>query len=169
MRPIKQVGVVSSHAIVFFAAAAATVSSGAAILLSHVSREGFFFISACMLVYTYKELSLTNFAGLRHFYWRRFLAVGVPYLCWTLIYFFFLMPTAHYSGVASALRGLEAMAETGYYQLYFLVVIMQFYVVFPLLIAALRRTRGHHGLVLAAAVLAQFAISILSQWSCCPA
>jgi peptidoglycan/LPS O-acetylase OafA/YrhL len=168
MRPIKQVGVVSSHAIVFFAAATATVSSGAAILLSHVSREGFFFISACMLVYAYKELSLTDFAGLRHFYWRRFLAVGVPYLCWTLIYFFFLMPTAHYRGVAAALRGLEAMAKTGYYQLYFLVVIMQFYLVFPLLLALLRRTRGHHGLVLAAAVLAQFAISILSQLELLP-
>jgi peptidoglycan/LPS O-acetylase OafA/YrhL len=61
------------------------------------------------------------------------------------------------------LRGLATMAETGYYQLYFLFVIMQFYLVFPLLIAALRRTRGHHGLVLAAAALAQFAISILSQ------
>ena len=168
MRPIKQVGVVSSHAIVFFAAATATVSSGAAILLTHVSREGFFFVSACMLVYTYKELSLTNLAGLRHFYWRRFLAVGVPYLCWTLIYFFFLMPTAHYSGVASALRGLATMAETGYYQLYFLFVIMQFYLVFPLVLVLLRWTKGHHGLVLAAAALAQFAISILGQWNWLP-
>jgi peptidoglycan/LPS O-acetylase OafA/YrhL len=60
------------------------------------------------------------------------------------------------------------MAKTGYYQLYFLVVIMQFYLVFPLLIVVLRRTRGHHGLVLAAAVLAQFAISILSQLELLP-
>ena len=60
MRPIKQVGVVSSHAILFFAAATATVSSGAALLLSHVSREGFFFISACMLAYTYEDLHLAE-------------------------------------------------------------------------------------------------------------
>jgi peptidoglycan/LPS O-acetylase OafA/YrhL len=163
MRPVKQVGVVSTHAILYFAPVAAAVSSGAALLLLHVSREGFFFISACMLAYAYEDLSLTNLAGLRHFYWRRFLAVGVPYLCWTLIYFFFLMPTAHYSGVASALRGLAAMAETGYFQLYFLIVIMQFYLVFPLLIMLLRRTRGHHGLVLAATALAQLAILILTQ------
>ena len=78
MRPIKQVGVVSTHAILFFAPLAATVSSGAALLLLHVSREGFFFISACMLAYAYEELSLTNLARLRHFYWRRFLAVGSP-------------------------------------------------------------------------------------------
>jgi peptidoglycan/LPS O-acetylase OafA/YrhL len=168
MRPIKQVGVLGSHAIAFFAVAAAPVGAGAALLLTHVSREGFFFISACMLAYAYADLSLTNLAGLRHFYGRRLLAVGVPYLCWNLIYFFFLMPTAHYHGVASALRGLATMAETGYYQLYFLFVIMQFYLVFPLLIAALRRTRGHHGLVLAATALAQLGILIVTQWNLLP-
>ena len=160
MRPIKQAGVVSTHSILFFAPAAASVSSGAAVLLLHVSREGFFFISACMLMYAYPKL---NRDGLRRFYWRRFLSVGVPYLCWTVIYFFFLMPTAHYHGVASALKGLAAMAETGYYQLYFLIVIMQFYLVFPLVAVVLRRTRGHHGLVLAAAAGAQVAIVVLTQ------
>ena len=49
MRPIKQAGVISTHSILYFAPAAASVGSGAALLLLHVSREGFFFISACML------------------------------------------------------------------------------------------------------------------------
>jgi peptidoglycan/LPS O-acetylase OafA/YrhL len=168
IRPIKQAGVVSTHAIIYFAPAAAAVSSGAALLLLHVSREGFFFISSCMLAYSYKNLRLTDLAGLRHFYWRRFLSVGVPYLCWTLIYFLFLLPTAHYSSPAAALHGLAMMAETGYFQLYFLLVIMQFYLVFPLLITFLRWTRGHHGLVLAAAVLGQVAISSLTQLHALP-
>jgi peptidoglycan/LPS O-acetylase OafA/YrhL len=168
IRPIKQAGVVSTHAIVFFAPAAATVSSGAVLLLTHVSREGFFFISSCMLAYAYKDLRLTDLAGLGRFYWRRFLAVGVPYLCWTLIYFFYLLPTSHYSSPAAALHGLEMDAAIGYYQLYFLLVIMQFYVVFPLLIAFLRWTKRHHGLVLAAAVLAQLAISSLTQLQLLP-
>jgi peptidoglycan/LPS O-acetylase OafA/YrhL len=162
IRPIKQVGVVSTHSMVFFASAAA-VSVGAVLLLTHVSREGFFFISACMLAYSYKNLRLTDLAGLGHFYWRRFLSVGVPYLCWTLIYFFYLLPTSHYSSPAAALHGLEMDLAIGYYQLYFLLVIMQFYLVFPLLIAFLRWTRGHHGLVLAATVLAQLAITSLTQ------
>jgi peptidoglycan/LPS O-acetylase OafA/YrhL len=165
MRPVKQAGVVSTHSILYFAPAAAGVSSGAALLLLHVSREGFFFISACMLTYAYADLT---WGGLRRYYWRRFLAVGVPYLAWTLIYFFFLMPTAHYHGVGSALRGLAAMAETGYFQLYFLIVIMQFYVVFPLVAALLRRTEGHHGLVLACAALAQAAISVCTHWGLLP-
>jgi peptidoglycan/LPS O-acetylase OafA/YrhL len=169
MRPIKQAGVVSTHSIIYFAPAAASVSSGAALLLLHVSREGFFFISACMLAYAYADMKLTDWAGLRRYYWRRFLAVGLPYLCWSLIYFLFLLPTAHYTGVASAFHGLAAILETGYFQLYFLLVIMQFYLLFPLLIGALRRTRGHHGLVLAAAALAQLAMSVLTQLHLLPA
>jgi len=44
MRPVKQAGVISTHAILYFAPAAASAGSGAALLLLHVSREGFFFI-----------------------------------------------------------------------------------------------------------------------------
>jgi peptidoglycan/LPS O-acetylase OafA/YrhL len=118
-----------------------------------------------MLTYAYADL---NRAGLRRYYWRRFLSVGVPYLCWVLIYFFYLMPTAHYDGAGPALRGLATMLETGYYQLYFLVVIMQFYVVFPLVALLLRRTAGHHGRVLTFAALAQVAISVATHWRLLP-
>ena len=165
MRPVKQAGVISTHTLVTFAPAAASVSSGAVLLLLHVSRLGFFFVSSCMLTYTYRDLS---WRGLPRFYWRRFVSVGVPYLCWTLIYFFFLTPTAHYHGIGPALKGLAAMAETGYYQLYFLLVIMQFYVVFPLVLVLLRRTAGHHGLIVVAAALAQAAMSVLTHWHMLP-
>jgi peptidoglycan/LPS O-acetylase OafA/YrhL len=163
MRPIKQAGVVTTHSVIYFAPAAASTASGAALLLLHASREGFFFISACMLAYSYAELKLTDLAGLRRFYWRRVLAVGIPYLCWNLIYFLFLLPTAHYASAPAALHGLGHQLEFGYFQLYFLVVIMQFYVVAPLVIALLRKARRHHGLILAAAALAQLAMSVLTQ------
>ncbi len=94
MRPLKQAGVVSTHSVIYFAPAAAGVAANAALLLLHVSREGFFFISACMLTYAYAEMRLT---GLGHFYWRRFVSVGIPYLCWNVIYFFYLLPRAHYA------------------------------------------------------------------------
>ena len=141
------------------------MSSGAALLLLHVSREGFFFISACMLTYAYADLRV---AGLRRFYGRRCLSVVIPYLCWTVIYFLYLLPTSHYASLAAALRHLAKMTYTGYYQLYFLLVIMQFYLVFPLVLLLLRRTRGHHGLVIAAAALAQVAIAIGMHWQILP-
>ena len=164
MRPIKQAGVISTHSILYFAPAAAGLGSGAALLL-HVSREGFFFISACMLTYAYADLGL---AGLRRFYVRRFLAVVIPYVCWTVIYFFYLLPTSHYASVPAAAKNLAAMAYTGYYQLYFLLVIMQFHLLFPLVLMLLRRTRGHHGLLIAAAALAQLAIAIGMHWQLLP-
>jgi peptidoglycan/LPS O-acetylase OafA/YrhL len=165
MRPVKQAGVISTHSVIYFAAVGASVSSNAALLLLHVSREGFFFISACMLTYAYAEMKLT---GLRRYYWRRFLAVGIPYLCWTVIYFCWQLPTAHYGSVFAALKHLEYQTWTGYFQLYFLLVIMQFYLVFPLVLMLLRRTRGHHGLVLAVAAAAQLAISIATHWNHLP-
>src|ERR1700758_2250368 len=84
MRPMKQVGVVSTHTIIAFAPATAAVFSNAALLLLHVSREAFFAISACMLTYAYSGLKREN---MRNFYWRRFVAVGIPYLVWNVIYF----------------------------------------------------------------------------------
>jgi peptidoglycan/LPS O-acetylase OafA/YrhL len=168
MRPVKQAGVVSTHSILYFAPAAASVGSGAALLLLHVSREGFFFISACMLAYAYADLSLRDRAGLGRYYWRRTASVVIPYLCWTIIYFLYLLPTSHYRSVTTALAHLAWMAEIGYYQLYFLLVIMQFYLVFPLVLVLLRRTRGHHGLVIAVAAAAQVAISIATHWQLLP-
>ena len=168
MRPIKQAGVVSTHTILAFAPATAALFSNAALLLLHVSREAFFFISACMLTYAYAGLTR---AGLRRFYWRRFVSVGLPYLCWNLIYFLFFLCVLRvwsYPNPAAALAHFGQQLEVGYDQLYFLIVIMEFYLVFPLVLMLLRRTRGHHGLVLAVAVVAQFAMSIGMHWKLLP-
>ena len=166
MRPIKQAGVIATHVILYLPLAAASISAGAALLLLHVSREGFFFISACMLTYAYAGL---NRAGLPRFYWRRFVAVGIPYLCWNLIYFAYGLRNWRYPSFGAELHGFLRVLSTGYYQLYFLLVIMEFYLVFPLVLVALRRTRGHHGLVLAATAAAQLAISIATHWHLLPA
>ena len=172
MRPIKQAGVVSTHAIIAFAPVGAAVLSNASLLLLHVSREAFFFISACMLTYAYAGLNLGDRAGMRRFYWRRFVAVGIPYLCWNAIYFLwflYVLRNASYANPARALEHFGRQLEIGYDQLYFLIVIMEFYLVFPLVLMLLRRTRGHHGLVLAAAVAAQFAMAIAMHWNLLPA
>src|SRR5712691_8075650 len=106
MRPVKQAGVLSTHAILYFAPAAASVGPGAALLLLHVSREGFFFISACMLTYAYAGLGR---AGLRRCYGRRFLAAVLPYLCWTVIYFLYLLRLA----LRQPARGAQAPGRHG--------------------------------------------------------
>jgi peptidoglycan/LPS O-acetylase OafA/YrhL len=165
MRPVKQAGVVSTHVLLFFAPATAAVASGAAVNLLHVSRDAFFFVSACMLTYAYTDL---NRASLRRFYWRRFVSVGIPYLCWTVVYYLYTMPSAHYPNTGQALWAFPHLLYTGYYQLYFLLVIMQFYLVFPLVLMLLRRTSGHHGVLIAVTVLIQVTLTILMHWQILP-
>ena len=165
MRPMKQAGVLATHVLAAFAPGTAIVSTNAVVLLTHFSREGFFFITACMLTYAYMDLDR---GGLRHFYGRRLVAVTVPYLCWTVIYFLYLLPSTHYRSPATALEHFAKLIATGYYQLYFLLIIMQFYLAFPLLLGFLRRTRRHHGLIVVIAALAQVALTILLHWRIVP-
>jgi peptidoglycan/LPS O-acetylase OafA/YrhL len=169
MRPIKQAGVVSTHTIIAFTPSTATVYSNAALLLLHVSRDAFFFISACMLTYAYYDLKRSQ---LRRFYWRRFVSVGIPYLCWNAIYFLWFLYVLRQTSYASPLRAAQSFGrqlEVGYDQLYFLIVIMEFYLLFPLLLIMLKKTRGHHGLVLAVALAVQIAVSIGMHWHLFPA
>jgi peptidoglycan/LPS O-acetylase OafA/YrhL len=164
MRPVKQFGVVSTHTLIFFAAAGTGISVGAGLQLLHVTREAFLFISACMITYSFRGVKQLD---LRTFWRRRFSAVGVPYLCWTLIYFFI---TIH--GTKGSLPGrldhLAYLAGTGYYQLYFLVVLLEFYAVFPLLLMLLRKTVGHHVALLAVSGALQVLIVSLMHWGVFP-
>jgi peptidoglycan/LPS O-acetylase OafA/YrhL len=166
MRPIKQSGVVATHVLIAFSPTWGNEASNAALLLLHACRETFFFVSACMLTYAYMDLRR---GGYRRFYWRRFVAVGIPYLCWDLIYWLWGMRGSGYPSVSFAFAHLGHLLATGYYQLYFLLVIMQFYVLYPLVLALLKRTRGHHGLVIAVTAAAQVAICILEHWHLLPA
>jgi peptidoglycan/LPS O-acetylase OafA/YrhL len=164
MRPVKQFGVVSTHTLLFFAPAGTGISVGAALQLLHVTREAFLFISACMIAYSFRDV--LHFE-LRPYWRRRFTSVGIPYLCWTLIYFLITLHGTTGS-VASRLDHLAYLVGTGYYQLYFLVVLLEFYAVFPLLLILLRRTAGHHGLLLAASGVLQVLIVSLMHWGVLP-
>jgi peptidoglycan/LPS O-acetylase OafA/YrhL len=164
MRPVKQFGVVSTHTLLFFAPVGTGLSVGAALQLLHVTREAFLFISACMIAYSFRDV--LHFE-LRPYWRRRFTSVGIPYLCWTLIYFLITLHGTTGS-VASRLDHLAYLVGTGYYQLYFLVVLLEFYAVFPLLLILLRRTAGHHGLLLAVSGALQVLIVSLMHWGVLP-
>jgi peptidoglycan/LPS O-acetylase OafA/YrhL len=163
VRPVKQAGVISTHVLDIFAPQVA--AQGAALTLLHVSREAFFFVSACMLTYGYRNLTRS---GLPRFYWRRFVSVGVPYLAWTVIYFLYTYRASHYGGARQALTGFDQMLYLSYYHLYFLLVIMQFYLVFPLVLLALRWSKRHHLLVIALVAVAQVVLMIAMHWQWLP-
>ena len=67
-----------------------------------------------MLTYAYTGLKRD---GWRTFYWRRFVSVGVPYLCWNLIYFLwfpYVLHDASYTATpALALAHFGHLLEVG--------------------------------------------------------
>ena len=79
----------------------------------------------------------------RRFYRRRLLYILVPYLVWSLFYWVYGRLVHPETGPKSVQEALLALF-TGevYYHLYFIVVMVQFYLLLPLLIRAFRRFGG---------------------------
>jgi peptidoglycan/LPS O-acetylase OafA/YrhL len=163
MRPVKQIGVVSTHSLIAFAPSA-SLALGGSLMLLHVMREGFLFVSACMLTYSYLQLERIHLPSYGR---RRLISVGLPYACWTLVYFLVTLPSQP-GGFWSSIGHLGYVTATGYYQLYFLVVVLQFYVVFPWLFAWLRQHRNHHGRLLLASVAIQVLLVSAMHWGLLP-
>jgi peptidoglycan/LPS O-acetylase OafA/YrhL len=162
MRPVKQAGVVGTHTLLAFAPGA-SIYVGASLVLLHVTREAFLFVSACMLTYSYRTLRKGDWG---RFYRRRFVSVGLPYLCWTVIYFFVTFAKAG-PNAGDQIGHLGYLVVSGYYQLYYLLVIMQFYVLFPLVVWLLRHTARHGRILLAGAVF-QVTLVTLIHWQVTP-
>jgi peptidoglycan/LPS O-acetylase OafA/YrhL len=152
MRPVKQAAVISTHTLIFFAPIATNTTVIGLIMLTRFSREAFLFVSACMLTFSYRDVDKMK---LNHYWKRRFISVGVPYLAWTVIYFFYT--TAHqiqgfpyysfsHTGVFGSvgLHYFLKLLRVGYYHLYYLIVIIEFYLIFPLLLKFVRKFSKWH-------------------------
>lgn len=126
--------------------------SDAVVMLLHFTREAFFILTAFVLTLSTTGATLTP----GRFWRRRFLLVGVPYVVWTVLYTALQqvpVPLAAPDLAWSLL--LDLGTGNGWYHLYFLLVSLQFYLVFPLFRRLLVATRGRHGRLLFAALVAQ--------------
>lgn len=125
--------------------------------LMHFTRNVFFALTAFVLVYSY----LYNPVPMRKFWPRRFLLVGVPYLVWSVIYF---ASSNIYNGAHSSIGTLtlrllgHILTGTAWYHLYFLLVTMQVYLLVPVILWLIRKTRGHHTLLLVVSGIIQLGI-----------
>jgi peptidoglycan/LPS O-acetylase OafA/YrhL len=129
------------------------LTNGALLTVLHVSREVFFLLTAFVLTYSYRDREPRWPA----FWRRRYLLIGVPYLVWSTIYF-----VAHGNGLHLDRLLRQLVTGTAEYHLYFLLVSMQLYLVFPLLRRLLRAATGRHGWLLAGAVAYQIGIYALA-------
>lgn len=128
------------------------------VMLLHFSRNAFFFLSALVLTYAQVTRPRSTVGFWRH----RFVQLGVPYLAWTLIYWIYTL-IDHGGSWGSAFELLGKDVLSGYYQLYFVVVLLQLYLVFPLVLRLVRASR-HHGRLMAVSLGVAVALAADIHW-----
>jgi len=143
------------------------VAANALLTPLHFTRSMFFFLTGFVLVYTYRGRPLAPGKFLR----RRLTLVGVPYLVWTVLYFGLQQVDAPPLAPPDAIKTLwdDIYRGIGWYQLYFLLVSMQFYVLFPLVMRLLHLARRHHAAILGASLAVQLAVTATLTYAPAPA
>jgi surface polysaccharide O-acyltransferase-like enzyme len=121
-----------------------SVSANGFVMLLHFTREAFFCLTGFVLVHQY----LGRAVVLSTFYRRRLLTVGGPYVAWSVIYTIIQRDGAFGWSFVSKLGNNLAVGDA-WYHLYFLLVSLQIYLLYPLLARLIRATAGHHVLLLA--------------------
>jgi peptidoglycan/LPS O-acetylase OafA/YrhL len=119
------------------------------ITMLHFTRDAFFILSGLVVCYA----EITRPRSTWGFWKRRYVQLGVPFLIWTCIYVVYTILDTH---VGWNQTGTVFWYDLryGFYQLYVVIVLLQFYAVFPLLLWLLRATSGKTHVVIVSISLA---------------
>ena len=126
-----------------------TPVGGAVEVVLHYTREAFFLLSGFVLAWSQRNRPLR----LGRFWRRRFTLVGIPYVVWSLVY----TAVDWYSsgrpgaGVMWHLVWFGLLTGRAWYHLYFLLVTLQVYLLWPLLVRLRRPAAAHPFLVVGVA------------------
>lgn len=156
VRVVTILGVIGVHA-VSLTVTDASVAGAAFLSVAHVTRSVFLTLSAFILTYQAVSRPIRPLP----FWRRRYLLVVVPYVTWTVVYFF----ADRVGGSAGHLGGrfLQDLLSGGArYHLYFLLLTFQLYAVFPWVFAWLRRVRPAP--ILTVSALAEVLFTAGTHW-----
>jgi peptidoglycan/LPS O-acetylase OafA/YrhL len=139
--------VLGQHSLLWADMANNTVGT-AFITILHFTRNSFFFLSGLVVCYA----QITRPRTVWGFWVRRYVQMGVPYLAWTAIYVLFTILRPGGSWSQWHTYGWSDL-RLGYYQLYVVVVLFQFYLVFPFLLKLLKSTSSRqHVLIMSISI-----------------
>lgn len=162
VRPVASVLVIATHAMQMLAPTA-SIFYGAITLGTQASRHIFFFVSALTL--TYQAYQRPRWSPGR-FWGRRGTGVVVPYAIWTLLYVavsFTGLQGDAISGTSGSVlqiaRNAGMQLISGSAHLYYVFVLMQFYLLFPVLLWLLNRARRWSAVILVASLGVQAWVS----------
>ncbi|NMO02879.1 acyltransferase [Gordonia sp. TBRC 11910] len=143
-----------------------SVGINATSLLLHFTRNTFFALTGFVLMY--QNYEKRDFSTL-DFWRRRIKLVIFPYVIWSTVYFVVTVMWAQgrIADLPFSLREYVWNLSWGLagFQMYFLFVMLQVYLLFPALLWVIRKTTGHHGAVLAiSAALQVVLVSAFTHW-----
>lgn len=127
------------------------VTGTATITMLHFTRGAFFTLSGLVVCYA----EITRPRSTWGFWKRRYVQIGVPFVAWTCIYVVYTMLTSNV-GWSQVGTVLWYDLRYGFYQLYVVIVLFQFYLIFPVLFWLLRATRRHVLILSISAAVALF-------------
>lgn len=136
--------------------------SGAVWMVSHTSRNLFVFITALVLMYNY---GFRKKFDVKTFYLKRFTLVLLPYAAWTFIYQ--IKDGIVQSTVADFIGTYvhNILTAGAMYHLYFLVITMQIYLLFPLIRLLYQKVKTAPWVVLGVSVAVQLAVTAIIQYA----
>ncbi|GHO86152.1 acyltransferase [Dictyobacter formicarum] len=120
--------------------------------LLHANRAIFMFITAFALIYVYygKSLQVTQF-------WKkRSLGILLPYVSWSILYEVFKMPHDVPWPIFFRVLAVNTLTGQASFQLYFILISIQFYIIFPFFLAFMKKVARHPWTVL----LISFALEV---------
>ncbi len=136
---------------------------GALITSLHYTREAFMFMTGLVLLFTYYQRPFHMLTFLR----KRFLLIIVPYLVFNALYLLFegLYAYGFEWNVRWMLRvyGLSLITGNQFF-MYYIVVSIQLYLVFPLLLYGLRRFARWHLHIFVASFLVQIGLMAFNKF-----
>lgn len=132
-------------------------------LMLHFTRMGFMFMTGLVLVLNYYNRD----NHWLHFWKKRYISVGIPYIGWNAILMWFATVTA---GVAISWPDyyknlIDAIIHGNKYYMYYILVTFQLYLIFPLIVYMFKKLPKHHTAILAASAIIQLLLVIgIKYW-----
>lgn len=139
-----------------------TPLSGAVWMISHTSRNLFVFITALVLMYNYGAVKKFN---VKAFYLKRFTLVLLPYATWTLIYQIKdgIMQSTTADFVNEYIHNF--LTAGAMYHLYFLLITMQIYLLFPLIRIVYQKIKASPKTIMAVSVALQLVMTAVMHFA----
>ncbi len=161
LRPLTALTVVAVHTLGFTSGLYATVQGAtthyAVLDLIHWTRNVFLFITAFALTYVYYDRPFDT----RRFWSKRSLGILVPYVFWSILYTWANNPV-HQPVAFARSAFLDVVTGSASYQLYYILLTLQFYLVLPLFLRLLTYFARRPWLVLATSFLLELATMYVS-------